>query len=502
MSRITCPTLAQKVVSASHAASLIKNGDNVGMSGFTGAGFPKSVPQALARRISELHAQGEEFSIGLFTGASTSAEVDGALAEARGVHLRTPFNSDPAMRAAINAGDVEYMDQHLSHLAQQVWFGFYGKLDVAVVEVTAILPGGLLVPGTAVGNNKTWLDLADTVILEVNQWLPRSFEGMHDVYYGTRLPPHRNPIQILSADQRIGDPYLRVDPDKVAGVVFTDAPDRDNAFSPVDQASRAMAEYLIDFLRHEVKAGRMPPNLLPLQSGVGNVANAVLAGLAESEFEHMTSYTEVIQDNLLALLDSGKLDSISATSFSLSREAAERFNRNIEKYKGQILLRPQEMSNHPEIVRRLGVIAINGMVEADIYGHVNSTQVMGSKMINGIGGSGDFARNAFLNFFVSPSTAKGGNISAIVPMASHVDHTEHDVHVVVTEQGIADLRGTSPSKRAMRIINNCAHPDYRDALLDYFERAKHNPVGLHTPHLLEEALSWHVSLRDTGTMKK
>lgn len=502
MSRILCPELTHKVMSATDAASFINHGDNVGMSGFTGAGFPKAVPQALANRIRDAHSAGDEFSIGMFTGASTSAEVDGALAEVDGVHLRTPFNTDPDMRKAINDGRVEYMDQHLSHLAQQVWFGFYGNLDVAVIEVAAVLPNGLLVPGTSVGNNKTWLDLADKVILEVNDWLPTQFEGMHDVYYGTRIPPHRNPVQILSPDQRIGDPYLRVDPDKIVAIVKTDAPDRDNTFSPVDDASEAMAGYLIDFLRHEVKAGRMPKNLLPLQSGVGNVANAVLAGLAESEFEHMTSYTEVIQDNLLALLDTGKLDSISATSFSLSRDVAEKFNQNIDNYKGRILLRTQEMSNHPEIVRRLGVIAINGMVETDIYGHVNSTHIMGSKMMNGIGGSGDFARNAFLNFFVSPSTARGGKISSVVPMASHVDHTEHDVHVIVTEQGIADLRGLSPHKRAQRIIDNCAHPDYRDALRDYYERACKNATGLHTPHILEEALSWHVSLRDTGTMRK
>ena len=501
MDRISCSTLARKVTTADEAAQFIHHNDNVGMSGFTGAGFPKAVPNALANRIEAAHQAGEEFSIGLFTGASTGTEVDGRLAEVDGVHFRTPFNTDPEMRKSINDGTVEYVDTHLSHLAQQMWFGFYGKLDVAVIEVAAVLPNGLLVPGTSVGNNKTWLDLADKVILEVNEWLPREFEGFHDVYYGTRVPPHRNPIQLLSPEQRIGDPYLRVDPEKVVAVVKTNAPDRDNRFAPVDAASEAMAEYLIDFLRHEVKAGRMPKNLLPIQSGIGNVANAVLAGLANSEFEHLTSYTEVIQDNLLMLLETGKLDSVSATSFSLSREVAQNFNDNIEHYKGRILLRSQEISNHPEIVRRLGVIAINGMIESDIYGHVNSTQVMGSKMINGIGGSGDFARNAYLNFFVSPSTAKNGAISSIVPMASHVDHTEHDVHVVVTEQGIADLRGTSPSRRAKVIIDNCAHPDYRDRLHDYFDRAVAAGAGrLHTPHLLEEALSWHTNLRDTGHM--
>lgn len=501
MNRITNPTLAAKVTTADRAAEHIRPGDTVGMSGFTGAGHPKAVPAALAERIDAAHTAGEDFRINLLTGASTGEEVDGALARVNGIAKRAPFVSDPDLRKQINAGEVEYTDTHLSHLAQQVWFGFHGNLDVAVIEVAAILPNGLLVPGSSVGNNKTWLDLADKIILEVNEWHPREYEGFHDVYYGTKLPPHRRPIEILDPLQRIGDPYLRVDPDKVVAVVKTDAPDRDNTFAAPDEASEAMADHLIDFLRHEVSAGRMPKSLLPLQSGVGNVANAVLAGLADSEFEHLTSYTEVIQDNLLRLLDSGKLDSISATSFSLTREVAEEFNRNIESYKGRILLRPQEMSNHPEIVRRLGVIAINGMVETDIYGHVNSTEINGSKMINGIGGSGDFARNAFLNFFVSPSTAKNGALSAIVPMVPHVDHTEHDVHVIVTEQGVADLRATAPNERAKRIIDKCAHPDFRDRLHDYHDRAyAQNTTARHSPHLLEEALSWHQRAATDGRM--
>lgn len=501
MPRITCPQLAQKVTTAETAAQYIHPGDNVGMSGFTGSGYPKAVPSALAKRIRAAHETGQDFSIGLFTGASTAPELDGVLAEVDGVHLRAPFMGDPTMRKAINDGRVEYNDVHLSHLAQQVWFGHYGKLDVAVVEVAAILPNGLLVPGSSVGNNKTWLDLADRVILEVNEWQPEHWEGFHDVYYGTRVPPHRNPIQLLEPNQRIGDPYLRVDPDKVVAVVKTNAPDRDNAFSPVDANSEAIAGHLIDFLRHEVRAGRMPTSLLPIQSGVGNVANAVLAGLGDSEFEHLTSFTEVIQDGLLDLVESGKIDSVSATGFSLSRERAERFHADIANYKGRVLLRPQEISNHPETIRRLGVIAINGMLESDIYGHVNSTNVSGSKMMNGIGGSGDFARNGFLNFFVSSSTAKRGAVSSIVPFASHVDHTEHDVHVLVTERGIADLRGTSPVQRARRIIRECAHPDYQDRLLDYLDRAiAANPHAQHEPHILAEALSWHVNLAETGHM--
>ncbi|RLV55849.1 acetyl-CoA hydrolase/transferase family protein [Aeromicrobium phragmitis] len=501
MTRVSCPVLRSRLRTADEAAALIGPGDNVGMSGFTGAGYPKAVPTALARRITAAHERGEDFRIGLWTGASTAPEADGVLAQAHGIGTRLPYNSDPTLRALINAGEVDYVDTHLSHSAPQMWFGFYGRLNVAVVEVTAALPDGLLVPSSSVGNNKTWLDQADAVILEVNHWQPREFEGFHDVYYGTALPPHRRPLQLVDPMERIGEPYLRVDPQKVVAVVETDAPDRNAAFDAPGEESRAIAAHLLDFLRHEVAAGRMPPQLLPLQSGVGNVANAVLAGLDGSEFTGLTAYTEVLQDAMLDLLDSGTLRAASATSFGLSDTGVRRFMENIDSYKGRILLRSEEISNHPELVRRLGVIAMNGMIEADIYGNVNSTHLMGSAIMNGIGGSGDFARNAYLNFFLSPSTAKGGAISTIVPMVSHVDHTEHDVHVVVTEQGLADLRGLSPTDRADRIIARCAHPDFRDRLADYLARAKASrPTARHTPHLLHEALSWHQRYLDAGRM--
>ena len=192
----------------------------------------------------------------------------------------------------------------------------------------------------------------------------------------------------------------------------------------------------------------------------------------------------------------------SATAFSLSDDGIAEFADNIADYRDRIILRPQEISNHPEVIRRLGCLAMNGMIEADIYGNVNSTHVMGSSIMNGIGGSGDFARNAFVSFFLTPSTAKGGAISCIVPMASHVDHTEHDVHVIVTEQGLADLRGLPPRRRAQEIIDRCAHPDYRPALQDYLDRATAGAGGQHTPHLLDEALSWHVRYLRDGTMRR
>ena len=125
-----------------------------------------------------------------------------------------------------------------------------------------------------------------------------------------------------------------------------------------------------------------------------------------------------------------------ASSCSLTAEqrcALESVYDNLDWFRPRILLRPQEISNNPEIVRRLGIISINTAIEVDIFGNVNSTHVMGRQMMNGIGGSGDFTRNAYLSIFTCPSTAKGGKISTIVPLVSHVDHSEHSVQIIATE---------------------------------------------------------------------
>src|SRR5690554_6191964 len=318
--RIRHPLFRDRVVSAETAAERISPGMTVAMSGFTGAGYPKAVPQALAARVEQANAAGERFRIKVLTGASTAPELDGALARVEGMELRLPYQSDPNVRERINAGTLDYIDIHLSHVAQHTWFGFFGNIDVAVVEVAGIREDGSLVPSSSISNNK---------------------------------------------------------------------------------------------------------------------------------------------------------------SFSLSPAGIEEFKANVDFYRKRILLRPQEISNHPEIIRRLGCIAMNGMIDADIYGNVNSTHIAGSRIMNGIGGSGDFARNAYLSVFMSPSIAKGGKISGIVPMASHVDHTEHDTMVIVTEQGLADLRGLAPKQRAKLIIERCAHPDYRPLLQDYFDRASRESYRKH-----------------------
>ncbi len=202
-----------------------------------------------------------------------------------------------------------------------------------------------------------------------------------------------------------------------------------------------------------MKNGRLPKNLLPLQSGVGSIANAVIGGLANGPFSGLNVWTEVLQDTMLDFFDSGKLDFASTVSLSFSVDGFKRFYGNWDKYSSKVMMRPLSVANHPEPIRRLGCIAMNTPVEFDIYAHANSTLVGGTRMINGIGGSGDFLRNAYLSIMHTPSArptkTDPTGITCVVPHVPHVDHTEHDLDVLVTEQGLAtceaSIRKAAPS---------------------------------------------------------
>lgn len=353
-------------------------------------------------------------------------------------------------------------------------------------------------PSSAVGNNLEYIEAADKIILEVNHWQSEKLEGMHDIYRIEKLP-NRLPIPITQVDDRIGTPYIELPTDKVVAVVETKAPDRNAPFKEPDEISEKIAANFISFLDGEVQAGRLAYDRFIMQSGVGNVPNAVMAGLLESKFENIQAYTEVIQDGMLDLIDAGKMTVASATSFALSPEYAEKMNAKAERYRKHIILWPQQVSNHPEVIRRLGLIASNGMIEADIYGNINSTNVGGSRIMNGTGGSGDFTRNGYITTFVSPSVAKDGKISAIVPFVSHTDHTEHDAMVIITEYGVADLRGLAPRERVEKVIA-VAHPEYRPLLEQYYERAKKNKF-IHTPHDLKTAFDFQINFAEKGDMR-
>ncbi|UMZ74329.1 acetyl-CoA hydrolase/transferase family protein [Natranaerofaba carboxydovora] len=485
--RILNSKLYKKVISADQAANIIENNMTVATSGFTLSGYPTEVPLAIARKAEKE----KNFKINLYTGASVGEELDKALADNNAINKRLPYQTNNKTRDMINDQRINYIDLHLSHFPQELRYGFYGKIDVAIIEAASITKEGNIVPTTSVGASPTFCDLADSIIVEINDNKPIELSGMHDIY--TPLdPPNREPIPLTSPEDRIGTPYIKVDPDKIKGIVLTNRRKNISKILSTDETSDQIANHLIEFLQGEVLKGRLGKNLLPLQSGVGKVSNAVLKGLSNSMFKDLYFYSEVIQDSVLDLLDEGTIKFASATAFSLSEHGFKKMVKNIDTLKDKIVLRPQEISNHPEIIRRLGSIAMNTAIEIDIFGNVNSSHINGSDLMNGIGGSGDFARNSYMSIFTTPSVAKGGSISAIVPMVTHVDHTEHDVQIVVTEQGLADLRGLAPIERAEAIIENCAHPNFKNLLWAYLEKAKKKSG--HTPHLLDKAFSYNLEL--------
>ena len=489
--------MSLKFITAEEAATYVKHDDNVGFSGFTPAGCPKVIPEALARRAEQEHKEGRPFKIGMFTGASTGDHLDGALARAEAVKFRTPYQSNKDMRTLLNAHGAEYFDMHLSELAQSLRYGFLGRVDVAIVEAVDVTEDGEIVPAEGVGILPTICRMADKILIELNRFHPKELRGIHDIYE-PEDPPMRREIPVYKPSDRIGQPFVKVDPKKIVGVVETNREPDGSKFAPLDDVTLAIGRNVSDFLVGEMKAGRLPKSFLPLQSGVGNVANAVLGCMGENEaIPPFTVYTEVIQDAVIKLMEQGRVTFASGCSLSVSHEALREIYARLDFFKDKLLLRPQEISNNPEVVRRLGVITINTALEADIFGNVNSTHVLGTKMMNGIGGSGDFTRSGYVSIFTTPSTAKDGKISSFVPMVSHMDHSEHSVKVIISEYGVADLRGKSPVQRAREIIERCAHPEYRPLLHAYLDRG----VKGHTPQSLDACFAFHRAFIETGDMR-
>jgi succinate CoA transferase len=488
---------AYPILTADEAASLVQHDQVIGFSGFTPAGAAKVIPTAIAQKARVEHEANRDFKIGVITGASTGPSLDGELARADAIKFRTPYQSDGDLRASINAGKTHFFDMHLSLLPQYVRYGFLGKLDWAVVEAADVSEDGKILLTTSVGASPTFLTQAKRILIEVNRRHPRELLGFHDIYE-PESPPHRRPIPICNAEDRIGTQRVWVDPSKIVGIVESNRPDEVKDFTPVTDVTTRIGQNVAEFLAAEIRSGHIPKSFLPIQSGVGNIANAVLGAIgAHPEIPRFQMYTEVVQDSVISLINEDRCSFVSGVSLTLTDPVLQGIYDNLENYRGRLLLRPQEIANNPEIVRRIGIISINTALEADIFGNINSTHVLGQKMMNGIGGSGDFTRNAYISIFTCPSTAKDGNISAIVPMCSHMDHSEHSVQVLVTEHGVADLRGKDPRERAFAIISNCVDPSYQELLWAYFKLTENG----HTPQSFRSAFAFHETFLETGNMR-
>ncbi len=489
--------MAYRFVSAEEAASYIHNGDKVGFSGFTSAGCPHVVAGAVAAKAEAEHNEGRPFKISVFTGASTGDFIDGVLVRAHAIDKRTPYQSTKDLRKAINEDEVKYFDMHLSMLAQSLRYGFLGKIDAAIIEAADITEDGEIILTSGVGIAPTVCRLADKIIIELNDKHPKELRGIHDIYEPLD-PPERREIPIYHPGDRIGKPYVKVDPAKIVGIVKTSIETDTSHFAPADAVTTKIGENVANFLAAEMKAGRIPASFLPLQSGVGNVANAVLGCMGENkDIPAFNVYTEVIQDAVIGLMKEGHVKFASGCSLTVSKDVLRDIYADLGFFKPKLVLRPEEISNNPGLVRRLGLITINTALEADIFGNINSTHVLGTNMMNGIGGSGDFTRNAYISIFTTPSVAKEGKISSIVPMVTHVDHTEHSVSILVTEQGVADLRGKNPRERAETIIENCVSPEYKEMMRDYLK------IGAkgQTPHSLDACFALHKEFMKSGDMR-
>ncbi len=482
-------------LSGAEAAERIQDRQTVAFGGFTVAGTPLSVGAAIATRAAAESKAGREYQIGDI-GVATGAGMDGLLASA--VSFRAPYQTAPSMRARINAGECRFVDTHLSHLTQAMRYGIFGRIDWAVIQAADVTPSGEVLLTSAVGGLPTYCNCAERVIIEINRSHPAGLLGFHDIYEPAD-PPNRREIPIYKPSDRIGCPLMSVNPAKIAGIVESDAPDQGFVFDAPSELTSRIGANVADFLAAEIAAGRLPASFAPVQSGVGDVANAVLGALGNHpDIPAFEMYTEIAQEAVFELMQSGRVRFVSCCGLGLSPAMLRQVYGDLASYRDRLLLRPQEITNHPEVVRRLGLVAMNTALEADIFGNVNSTHVMGRHMMNGIGGSGDFTRNALLSIFSCPSTAKEGRISTIVPMVSHVDHSEHDVQVIVTEWGVADLRGLCPRDRALTIIGNCAHPDYRDQLKAYLKLSG----SAHTAHTLSAAFAFHGRFEQTGDMRR
>ena len=490
--RIKNTKLLGKIMSVEDAASLIMENMTVCFSGFTAVGYPKAIPLEIAR-------QAKARNLKVIAGASTGRELDGALANAGLIGFRTPFNVNKDLRNCINQGKTGFADQHLGHIPQMVRSGIFGKIDYAVIECCGITEDNGIIPTLSVGSSNSFIECADRIILELNLTHPVELFGIHDIYNIGKLPTYKT-VQISEVGDHIGEPVIHFDPEKIAGIVIVEDEDQEPRFVEPDTISQRIAENIIRIIKKEISEGRLPENFT-IQSGFGAVANAVLYGLGSDDFGEFNMFTEVVQDGALELILKDKIRHASATSLCFSKAGRKKFYNSLDAIKDRFVIRPQDISNNGGLIRSLGVVAMNTAVEVDIYGNINSTHSLGSSIINGLGGSGDFARNSLITIFMTPSTAKNGNISSIVPMVSHVDHTEHDSQFIVTEYGYADLRGKTPKERAELIIENCCHPDYKPLLRDYFEKAKAVSLSQHTPHDLRIALSWHLKYLEEGSMK-
>ncbi|MCP4964176.1 MAG: hypothetical protein GY926_02965 [bacterium] len=461
----------------------------VAMSGYAMAGYPKAVVETLVQR----KQSGDALSFELITGANVPW-LDETLGAEKLVTRRAPMVASRTLAAQANNGSLSYVEQQMSKMPRLLRSNSFGEIDVALVEALGFDDDGDLIPTSSVGMTHYLMAAADEIIVEINTAQPDVLRSLHDIHIPVAAPDAQ-PIPLVRTNQRIGLSGIPVDRKKIRHIVETDIPERMGPQPSGTAVTRNIADHLFNFLELEVqKTGHLPP----IQTGFGAIADSVADAFQQASFRDLQFFCGGITEPVLELLAAGKATALSAGGLGMS-ERVEQILNDTPNLRDHLVLRNGDITNSAEVIGRLGLVALNTGIEIDIYGNVNSSHIAGSRVVNGIGGGASFAQNAGLSVILIPSTAKGGAISNVVPMVSHQDISEHDVDVVVTEHGIADLRGLDDGERADAIVTHCASEAYRGQLTTYLQTAREQ-CGGHHPQLPEAAFGWYRRLKEEGTM--
>lgn len=480
--------IRDKIRTPAEAAGIIEKEMLVAVGGYTSAGYPKVVLKELVK----LHAD-NDFQISVLSGANVGP-IDALLCEQNMIRRRIPMIESRELARDVNQGEVHYIEQQMNRMPWRIVSGDYGEIDLAIVEALRVTDEGI-VPTSSIGMLPTILKKAKQIIVEINLEQPLLLEELHDIHDpGTEIG--RAPIPLSDLQQRIGSACIAVDSEKIVAVVQSEVQEKAKYVFQENVQLEKIANNLLSFLSETYEREQMPP----LQTGFGNLTNQIAVSLEKSRFSDLRFFCGGVSQAILELVPSGKVRSITTSSVQMTNRTRELLDQHADLFREKMIVRNGELTNSSELISRFAPISINTGIEIDIYGNVNSSHINGSRVMNGIGGGANFAENAGLSVIVLPAIAKNGAISTIVPMVSHVDITEHNVDVIITEHGIADLRGCDELERAHRIIDNCSDPEYRELLTEYLNEAvKYNPG--HHPVDLRNALSWHIRLLETGSMK-
>jgi acyl-CoA hydrolase len=458
---------------------------SIAFGGMAGTAYPKVIPKALYEYITKY---GINLDYIIYGGGSTGADFDEYISKID-IKRKYPFGaSSEKLRKLVNLRTFEVSDLWLYEYSRWIRLGVFerklGKIDIAVIEATGITEDGGIIPSSSVDVTPSFIEAADKIVIELSIIKPQML-GIHDIY----LQPLGSPIPIKNPLDRVGTITYKVPRSKIAAIVISEYDDSEKIhYSKGSEIDRKVAENVISFLNEEIeKDPNLKSEYVTLQPAAGPIASLMAERISELK-TNLSIWGEAATINWLLAL-SGNVKGISSSvlyTLPGDKKYRDLFYEEFESFKNHIVLRPYEIANNPQIMLRFIHIVIQQAIEIDLFGHANITHI-GNNLYGGVGGSGDHARSSYLTIIALPSITSSG-IPRIVPFINHVDIPEHDVDVIVTEQGWADLRLLSPIERAKVIINKCAHPSYKDLLEQYLDRLLKEEG--HQPINFTEALSF------------